>query len=266
MKHKKLLTVFISVVFVLIVGFAAFTLFTVKNVGVSFSIYGVSSYRSESVTQKLKTLKGKNIVAVSEKKTRDMLKDDTYFELVSFKKKFPDKIEITLKERRAGYYVVYGENYYIISQEGFVLEKTDVLPDKELVKISVTDKDKNGYVFGEPVVGGYFCYSDNPGKDISAKITAELLTLCGQVDILGCINEVGIFSTSSVTEICFYTKTSVVLDLFDVYNDGKNKLTALTEAYNQSDDFAKAEYTITLGEKDENGKYTVIWSPAGSEA
>lgn len=254
-----------SVVFILIIGFATFTLFTVKTVEVDLTLYDYSSEQADAVVKTLRSIKGDNIATVSEDKVKNLLSEYTYFEVNSVEKRFPDKIEVSVKERRAEYYCEADGAYYVISDEGFVLEKTNVLPSgKELVKITASSQEGNLYTFGQQSVGGYFCNANaalDGEDDSSSAITAKLFEIAQSVDVLDCVNEIVVFNAYGVSQIDFYTKTSVVLRVFDVFDDGVKKVSDIVDAYNESDDFAKADYRITLGQKGEDGKYTVIWTP-----
>ncbi len=262
MKNKLFITVFISVVFSLIVIISTFTLFTVKNVNVDVVLYNQKNETVNEVNHVLSKLEGKNISFVKKEDVKNLLKDYTYFEVVNVEKKYPDKLLVSLKERVAKFYCEYESTYYVISSDGFVLESSDdVSVTESLVGINISGKSGNLFEIAKPSVGKYFngINESEEKLSLSSKITKEIFSITQSVNILDCLSEIDVFNAYTVNQVDFKTKTSVVIQVFDVFNDGENKVNDALSAYNKSDDFAKADNYITLGEKDINGKYTIIW-------
>lgn len=65
---------------------------------------------------------GQNIFKYRSKKVEKEIKTNPYIESVDIKRKFPDKIEITVKERQKNYNVEFLNGYAYINNQGYILE------------------------------------------------------------------------------------------------------------------------------------------------
>ena len=96
---------------------------------------------------------GKNIFKLDLKKTKDFLMQEPWIKEAEIKRVIPDKIIISLKERKAAAIVHIGEEYFSSTKEGIVLSKIDK-PEEgfglPLVLGLKLDGIKIGEIIGKP--------------------------------------------------------------------------------------------------------------------
>ena len=136
MKKNIVVAFFISI-FLLVVVLAIFSVFKIKKVAVDFNVAENCVYDTEKIQEKLDGCLDKNLLLFDTDKVEDILADYPYLEIKSVTKSFPNHLLIELKERQKVYFVNYlGENY-ILDKNGFVTEKTSVIP-KDLIEIKIS--------------------------------------------------------------------------------------------------------------------------------
>ena len=90
----------------------------------SVDIRGNTHYDREYIDTILSGLEGRNIFEADKKETEDALIEKLiWVRSVELKKVFPDRIEITLVERKPYLILLHRNNRYLIDGEGMVLEK-----------------------------------------------------------------------------------------------------------------------------------------------
>ncbi|MBN1298292.1 MAG: FtsQ-type POTRA domain-containing protein [Actinobacteria bacterium] len=128
-KRKFLLVLWIFLFFcfflLMIWGFNYFynsSYFKVKNIKVT----GNEKYSENEIYSVAKLFQGLNVFEVDKKKIEDtLLTELIWIKSVTLKKIFPDKIELDVIERKPYVKAFYASDYYIIDDEGIVLEKID---------------------------------------------------------------------------------------------------------------------------------------------
>ncbi len=113
--------------------------FKIKSVIVS----GNSHYSSEQIKEVADVAIGANIFEINKKNIEDKLSAElTWLSSIALRKVFPDKIEISITERKPYLRLVYGGKYYILDKEAVVLDeisndKSSVYSDYLLVKNAI---------------------------------------------------------------------------------------------------------------------------------
>lgn len=133
-KHRKK-HYFLRFVVLLCIGTGVFLFlksnyFNIKN----FSVEGNSYYTDAEIISMAKAKKGVNLIfdaGLSDIKKN--LKDNPYFEDIYVKRSLPDKLVISVKERRQTAAIVYGESFVVIDENGIVLRKANVDPQVTLL-------------------------------------------------------------------------------------------------------------------------------------
>ena len=133
-KHRKK-HYFLRFVVLLCIGTGVFlflksSYFNIK----SFSVEGNSYYTDAEIISMAKAKKGVNLIfdaGLSDIKKN--LKDNPYFEDIYVKRSLPDKLVISIKERRQTAAIVYGESFVVIDENGIVLRKATVDPQVTLL-------------------------------------------------------------------------------------------------------------------------------------
>ena len=147
-KHKKkhIFTKMLIIVLVLaaIYLFMSSSYFKVKKIQVD----GNSYYTKEEVKSIANAKTGQNLFFKSGiSGMKDRLNKEPYFEEVKVRRKLPNTISISVKERKQAAAIAYGKEYIVIDSKGTVLRKTDVMPKIPLFRGLTVSKLKTG----EPV-------------------------------------------------------------------------------------------------------------------
>ena len=125
-KTKKYFSIFLVViiaVFFLILAFE--NLFNIKEVKVD-GISAAVPYNAEDVTAFLDIQEGTNLITYdSDKAKRSLLYQFPYIEKIEIKKRFPSTLVINITENKGTLYVKLGEDNFILSSNGRVLEIVD---------------------------------------------------------------------------------------------------------------------------------------------
>ena len=94
--------------------------FKIKTVTVT----GNSHYSSDQIKKVAEVAIGANIFEINKKNIEDKLASELiWVKSISLKKIFPDKIEISITERKPYLRLVYGGKYFILDEEAVVLDE-----------------------------------------------------------------------------------------------------------------------------------------------
>ena len=119
--------------------------FKIKNI----EIKGVNYYKPEEIKGSIRDLNGANIFEVNKKKYEDILIINfTRIKKAELQKIFPDKLTINVIERLPFLVIFYKNDYFLIDNEGVVIEK--ITDNKERYKDLLIVKDTINYM---PVLG-----------------------------------------------------------------------------------------------------------------
>ena len=133
-KHRKK-HYFLRFVVLLCIGTGVFLFLKSNYFNIkSFSVEGNSYYTDAEVISMAKAKKGVNLIfdaGLSDIKKN--LKGNPYFEDIYVKRSLPDKLIISVKERRQTAAIVYGESFVVIDEDGTVLRKATVDPQVTLL-------------------------------------------------------------------------------------------------------------------------------------
>ncbi len=83
--------------------------------------------------------KGTNIFYQNFNKSENNILSNPYIISASFKRQLPNKIQITVKERKAKFYIQADSNFAIIDKDAIVLEKRDNITNMNLAKLEGID-------------------------------------------------------------------------------------------------------------------------------
>ncbi|MBR0373243.1 MAG: FtsQ-type POTRA domain-containing protein [Mogibacterium sp.] len=112
-------------------AFSFTSIFTVTSI----EVYGNSFYTDEQVANIAHAETGVNIFhKANTARMKKYLEDDPYITEAKVSKSFPDKIVITIKERRQVGAVVYGDEYLIIDIEGYLIRRTRTQPKITIIR------------------------------------------------------------------------------------------------------------------------------------
>jgi cell division protein FtsQ len=116
-------------------------------------IKGNDCLSEDGIFCKFEVQLGENIFKLDLKKSKDSLMQEPWIKEVEIKRIIPDKIIISIKERKPAVIVHIGEEYFSSTKEGIVLSKIDRLEEGfglPLVLGLELDKIKIGEIIGKP--------------------------------------------------------------------------------------------------------------------
>ena len=125
MKYKKLL-VFVTVLFFLTVSVICFsTLFKVVDVSVQATVVSSSNEQVLEKTEAcLQNYSGKNLVFVNEGELKNEIEGQSpYVKVEKVEKIYPNKIKVTVTERKEAYVVNYDNSFYVLDDEFYCVAK-----------------------------------------------------------------------------------------------------------------------------------------------
>lgn len=106
-------------------------LFNIKYIDVS----GNKLLSPEYVKQELNMLYNKNLLFHSIEQNLTTLRQNKYVESVTYKKKFPSKLNIILEEKVIDYYVYFNGSFYIFDSNSVLVDVLDYKEDFEILEI-----------------------------------------------------------------------------------------------------------------------------------
>ena len=77
---------------------------------------------SESIVSLSELNIGENIYKVTKRKLVNKIKQNAYVESVKVERKLPNRIAITIKERKTTFMLEYANSYVYINNQGYILE------------------------------------------------------------------------------------------------------------------------------------------------
>lgn len=118
--RKLVINIFIIILLLIILAIilASSEIFNVKEI----SVTGIDKLTQNEIISFSNIKVDDNIFKINFGKTRTLIEENPYVEEVLIKRKFPNKIEISIKERNVKYMLQLAESYIYIDGQGYVLE------------------------------------------------------------------------------------------------------------------------------------------------
>ena len=171
----------------LIVLFLCLTVFFRTS---DIKIEGVTLYRDEQIIGVSGISKGANLMRMDTDTAKQRLLDNlVYLDDVTVTKKYPSTVVISCKEAQKSAEIKDGDDYYVLSGSGKILEKENGKVSENL-----------------PVVTGFELKSKNPGEKLESKdnFKADVLK-----ELLSDINDLGF---KNITEIDMKSRSDIKLN------------------------------------------------------
>lgn len=162
---------------------------------------------SESIISLSELNIGENIYKVTKRKIQNRIKQNAYIDNVKIERKLPNKINITIKERKPTYMLEYANSYVYINNQGYILEISEQ-------KLEC------------PIIMGYTTLQDNikPGNRLNEEDLEKLSTVLKIIETANG-NEIG----NLITRINIQDKQNYILIL-----ENEKKTVYLGDASNLS--------------------------------
>ncbi|GEM_PF-637662 len=172
LKRKFLLVLKVILIIISFVGLVWFFNFFYNSQYFKIKIItieGNEKYSQTEIRQKAEIAIGMNIFEINKKLIEDKLLNELiWLKSVDLKKIFPDKILITVIERKPFVKVVYGGNYFIIDDEAVVLD---------FIKDNIISENTNNLNLYNELLTVKNAVKYNP--EIGEKIAKKGLIACG---------------------------------------------------------------------------------------
>lgn len=251
MKSKRIITAFIVFVFLAVATVGFFSVFTIKRVDASFAVSDYGKPSSEDLCKELNSIKGKSLLFLKEEQVKSVIDKYPYFETLSVSKSYPNVVTVSLKERRETYLVNDGDNYYVLSDSGFILNKNARF-EENLITFT-------GVMLSNPEVG----------KKAVCNVVerTELLDIVyGMSEMLDSTDSVKSVEIISMNEhlkegwrVVFNMKTGVKIVIYDAFVDGLDKMQCALSLYEGLNDYQKC-YNYVIADKRDDGKIVVEYT------
>lgn len=120
----------------------------------SVKVEGNRIVKEEEIVLLSKVKNGDNIFSIKDSEIRSGVKGNGYIKEVAVSRNLPDEVVIKVREREGEYYQTFGESYFVIDSEGFVLEGRNNIDGMELFKVQGIDLENVivGEIINDPDV------------------------------------------------------------------------------------------------------------------
>ena len=193
-KRKTVLKIikWLTLIAIIIGGIIYAMLSPIFNIG-EIVVQGNSKISTETIISLSGLNIDENIFKFRTSNVEEQIKQEAYIDTVDIKRKLPDKVEITVGERKATYKLAYGNAYAYINNQGYILEVTSV----------------KGTI---PLITGYST-SQNDIKAGNRLCTEDLERLEDVLEIMEAASSVDNKLRRAIKEINISNKNNYVLNL-----------------------------------------------------
>jgi len=136
---------------------------------------------------------GQNVFRYNREKVENEIKTNPYINSVSIKRKFPNKIEITVEERQKNYNIEALNGYAYINNQGYILEISEQKIELPLIQGISTEI--------EQIVAGNRLKTDDLAK---IEVVIQIMNICKSYEIDSKISTINI---SDKTNYIIYMET-----------------------------------------------------------
>lgn len=134
---------FIILAFELINSFIASDYFTVEWLGID----GKDSLVREDISNKLESLKGKNIFKIDSLKIENEIKKDIRIDSIKIKKEYPDIVNIEIQEREAYIYVNIKDRIYLADKNGKIYAYRNECEYKDMLLVDLREEESLNEIY-----------------------------------------------------------------------------------------------------------------------
>lgn len=253
MKGKRLITVFIVIVFLTVSALGFFSVFTLKDIHVNFSVSDYNKTTSVRLINDLEKYKGKNLLFFNANDMRDVFDDYPYFEVISIKEKHPNSVELNVKERKETFLVNDNGQKYVLDEKGFIVAK-DVYFAEKLVEIK-------GINLLNPTVGETAVCTEEIRTSLLSVVydMSGLAQFSDQVESVTVMNMNNSYLEES-WRVVFSMNTGVKIVITKAFENGALKMQAALEKFEDLDDYMKCYNYIVVSTIAETGKPQAVYT------
>ena len=245
---RKPLLIIIAIAFLSAAVLSVMMLFSVNKIQAKFSVYGDSD--AQEIQLKLDVFRGKNLIFLNIEDVAAIFDDYPYYEIKSITKEYPNVISLSVGKRAEIFQIENADKVYVIDKEGIVLNDTG---ETEFPR-NVLSIDVGNLSVTDGSVGGKIVTSDDE-LFYSVLTTSQALYLNDSVESVEIIkSEYGNFR-----DAVFKTYTGVEITVWNVDDEGENKIIKAFECYEAISDYKKTAYYINAY-KESDGEIVAEWT------
>ena len=240
MKANKILTIIICTVLAAILVSCGLFVFSVKEVNGEFSLFDPTD--ADRLQNILDDHKGDNLLFMDLEKIRTEIQSDPYLEVTSVERKFPNIVNVEIKERREVFLIEDEGSTYILSEEGYVLSalseyRKATIDMRNYITLSLDGIEIKGKTFGKKISTDCDDYFYSVIEAVNA------------VDLTDNVKSVNITKKAENADALLSTYTGVDILMYDVKDKCYEKTVAGFDCYiNETNDYLKSYYTILVFE------------------
>lgn len=223
MKSKRLAVILIAVAFTLVVLISFVGLFSVKKVHVDFTVSVDAN--AERVQDKLDSFIGKNLLFFNTDSVEQALKDEYYIEIVSVDKRYPNVLDVRLKERIEVYSIKVDGKTFVMNENGVVLAEKNCDGARNIINLSIG----NGITV-EDVVLGKVIKTDND------TLLKAVFDMAKSVNLTDCIKGIEVKKIDGYTDVfdtVFKSFSGVDICVEDTLRFGIQKVVNAFKVYDE---------------------------------
>lgn len=128
---RKIFLLFIFLISVLFILLIKLPYFNIKNI----KVYGSKNIQDNKIIELSNIYKGNNIFYINLNSSKKNILSDPYIDKVTITRKLPSQININVVERDAVFYININKDFYVINEDGIVLQKRDSVDNMKLVEL-----------------------------------------------------------------------------------------------------------------------------------
>lgn len=254
MKTKSVLIVFICIVFAVIVCLSCVSAFSIAQIEITFvAVKDSSSSYFREVKEDLDVVLGKSLLFFDKNEIGRIVEQYPYLELTGVEKEYTNKLKVSISEREEQYAVFFEDAYYMLDQNGFVLDKRPENTyhlDAELKNIAL-NLDEIGLL--TPVVGAPITVADRYAEWLNTVMEiGKAFYLRNTVD--------AVTIDSAEEKIVLSVKTGISITIERPLDFSEDKLKEAWSAYDTLTDKQKSTGSLSVYRLDD-GTIRRLYSP-----
>ncbi len=260
MKSKRLLSILITVFFLVACVVTGAFAFTVKKVNANLSLIHKDGL---TVQASLDKFVGNNLLFFKPESLVAEIEKDAYLDVVEVKKEYPNIINVKVVERKETYLIEFNSKTYILDDTGFVLsELTDEkrnspeFDERNFVLLTANDIDgfENKFAIIELKVGELIKTSN----DDTFSAMLDMIDNAGHATYIKTAN-ILINDNASYKNAYFTTYTGVIIEIINVEKNALTKTQLALELYVKND-YYKSEHRIQAYDDESINQVVVLWT------
>ena len=257
MKIKNILTIIISVIFVLATALVCMLIFTVEKINVTCDFSNKEENYIEEINQVTNKRVGGNLIFLNTQEIVDEIERNPYLYVDSIEKSFPNKVNLVVKDRKDVYLFSHDGEQYFLDENGLVLSKVNKqYQEREIITLKLAGE----IVVTDLSVGNYLKINEQDRLDLAISLAKNVgLTDCVKAMSVNMVGTTNVNETGYDTKVIFETYTDVKITIEKAEVLGEEKADKAFSAYESAADYIKSSNTIHAYYNEVEDKVEIKW-------